>query len=407
MTKEQKQFWLLLLIVFFGFVGISMPYLIFPALFLNPEYTILPLVWGESSRALFLGLTLAVYPLGQFIGSPILGSLSDDYGRKNLLAGSLAISAVCNLIMGLAIYYQHLTLLIISRFMAGIMEGNIAIARGMAADMKTLPKHKTFGKINAVISIGYLIGPLLGGLMTDKNLSEKLTTSTPFYAIFILCLILSILSLLLLEKSSPHKKNHIVTIWERMNLIKRMSRLFSNKRLQFLILISTAFTLAIDIFYEFGPVHLTLKWGYGPPQLVLYNIALCLTLAIGNGWLPSFFPSQNSNNRIIISCIGAFTLFVLGVAWTNSTLLMLLLFALCGLVIGLEVTLVTVKISNCAPDTIQGEVMGVQISLRVLGDALICLFGSGLLILSSKLILILSAIIAFVTMLCYIVKKEK
>jgi len=82
MRSDRKQFWVILVIVFLGFIGISMPYLIFPALFLNPAYSFLPTTWGDSSRALFLGITLAAYPLGQFFGSPILGSLSDEYGRK-------------------------------------------------------------------------------------------------------------------------------------------------------------------------------------------------------------------------------------------------------------------------------------------------------------------------------------
>ena len=53
------------------------------------------------------------------------------------------------------------------------------------------------------------------------------------------------------------------TVWQRINFIQRMSVLFSNKKLKFLLLISTAFTLAVDMFYEFGPVYLTVKWTLG------------------------------------------------------------------------------------------------------------------------------------------------
>ena len=200
-TKQRKEFWVILIIVFLGFIGISMPYLIFPALFLNPEYSIVPAAeWSETSRALLLGVTLAAYPLGQFIGSPVLGSLSDDFGRKRVLSASLVIAAFCNLLSGFAIDWQHLTLLIASRFAAGVMEGNIAIARAMAADIKSIPKHKTFGKINAVASIAYLLGPLLGGLLSDKSLLEELTTSTPFYLICPLFLCLAGLSSFVLKK---------------------------------------------------------------------------------------------------------------------------------------------------------------------------------------------------------------
>ena len=402
--KEKRQFWVILVIVFLGFVGISMPYLIFPALFLNPSYSILPVSWSESSRAIFLGITLAAYPLGQFIGSPILGSLSDDYGRKKLLSASLLIAAICNLFSGIAIAWQYLGLLIASRFVAGLMEGNIAIARAMAADMTTITKHKTFGKINAVASIGFLLGPLLGGLMTEKDLFQGLTASTPFYLTCILFFCLSVLSAFTLEQKIINTSTKTQTFWERINLIKRLSLLFSNKRLQFLMIISTCFTLAVDIFYEFGPVYLTVKWGFSPAQLVLYNAVLCLALAVGNGWLPSFISSRITNRLAIIYSIGGFALFLVGMVLTNSTFLMTLLFALSGFVIGLAVTLVTVKISNTVPDTIQGEVMGVQISLRVLGDAIICLFGDALLLLSSKLILILAAGMSLAAMMYYTLK---
>jgi len=402
--KQKRQFWVILIIVFLGFVGISMPYLIFPALFLNPAYSILPVSWSESSRAIFLGITLAAYPLGQFIGSPILGSLSDDYGRKRILSGSLLITATCNLLTGFAIAWQHLALLIASRFMAGVMEGNIAIARAMATDLKTISRHQTFGKINAVASIAYLLGPLLGGLMAEKDLFEDLTTSTPFYFTCILFFCLSGLSALLLESTVVNTRIETCTFWQRINLIKRLSLLFLNKRLLFLMIISTCFTLAVDIFYEFGPVYLTVKWTLSPAQLVRYNGVLCLALVAGNGWLPSFISSRVTNRLAIIYSIGGFALFLLGIVLTDSTFLMTLLYALSGFVIGLAVTLITVKISNTIPDTIQGEVMGVQLSLRLLGNAFICLLGGALLLLSSKLILILAAVMSFATMLYYALK---
>lgn len=133
-ATHKRQFLIILLIVFVGFLGISMPYLIFPALFMNPAYSILPETCGYTNKALLLGITLGAYPLGQFIGSPILGALSDDYGRKRLLAASLFLNAVCNLVTGLALCWQQVELLIFSRFASGLMEGNIAIARAMAND---------------------------------------------------------------------------------------------------------------------------------------------------------------------------------------------------------------------------------------------------------------------------------
>ncbi len=380
------------MVIFVGFIGISIPYLIFPPLFLNFEYSFLSSQYGDSIRPLFLGITLAAYPLGQFIGSPILGALSDEYGRKYLLSGSLIVSSACNWLTAIAIAKQDLVLLIISRFMCGLMEGNVAIARAMCADLKMLPKHKTFGKINAAASIAYLFGPLLGGVLTDKKLFDSLTLSTPFYLISGLFLFLSVLSTLTLKNSiAPLKKR---SLWEQLNFFSRASALFSNKTLKFLLITSTCFTLAVDIFYEFGPVYLTAKWMLTPSQLIVYNGVLCIGLAIGNGWFPGFVSSRVSNRLPMMGAMGAFSFFLLSIVYSNSTLLMLTWFTLSGLVIGLAVTLLTVQISNSVPDSVQGEVMGTQISLRVLGDGLICLVGGALFILSPKIILIAAAIIS-------------
>lgn len=401
--SAKSQFATLLLIVFLGFLGISMPYLIFPAIFINPEYSILSSDWSSSSRALLLGVTLASYPLGQFIGSPILGALADDFGRKKLLSGSLVIAALSNLLTGIALEWHLLWLVILTRFAAGLMEGNIAIARAMATQLKSISKHKTFGKINAAASIAYLIGPLFGGFLADNQLFQGETSATPFYTICILFFGISFMSLFVL-KNDPVVVEHISEkevayhIFERFKIIKKMSHLFKNKRLRFLMLISTFFTLAIDIFYEFGPVYLTDKWMLSPVDLTIYNSVLCIALALGNGWLATFCSTRYSNRYGIMVATGSFALFLMGTVLTNQPWLMLTLFTLSGLAIGLGVTLLTVKISDSAADSIQGEVMGVQLSLRVLGDAVICLLGGLLLLLSSKLILILAAIISAITM---------
>lgn len=82
-NEETKQLWIILLIVFISFIGSSIAYPIFPPLFLqSSDQLIISPEWSDTSRRILLGLTLAIFPLGQFIGSPILGRNSDLYGRK-------------------------------------------------------------------------------------------------------------------------------------------------------------------------------------------------------------------------------------------------------------------------------------------------------------------------------------
>ncbi len=372
--------WIVLAIVFLGYFSISMSYLIFPPLFLNAHYAFVPASWGSAAPALLLGVTCAAYPLGQFIGSPILGTLSDKYGRRNLLAGSLILAAFCTFLSGFAIVWHAPLLLILSRFLTGLLEGVIVIGRAMATDIKIIPKHETLGKINAATAIAFLAGPAVGGFMATH------TMSTPFYAMGTILLMVSLLSFFILE----NKKS--------LSAIQRPSKIFSQK-LKILLITSTAITLAVDVFYEFAPVYLTVKWTFTPAGLVPYNVVLCLFLALGNGFFPKFFTLKQKQG-IVAASIG-FAALLTGIVLVNNSLLMYALFALCGIAIGIAMTLVTVKISDAAPETVQGEVMGIQFSLQVLGNAFICLLGGALLLLSPKIILLLAALLLLSATLYY------
>src|SRR3990167_6466948 len=168
--KEQQQLFIILLIVFIGFMGTSIAYPIFPPLFLHPVHgSIIPDDWNQNSRNIFLGIALSAYPLGQFIGSPILGGWSDRGGRKDILILSLTGSTLGYLLSAIALYINSLWLLLLSRFITGLMEGNFAIVRAMAADLHSISKYKSFGKMNAVAGSGYVMGPILGGLLSDNT----------------------------------------------------------------------------------------------------------------------------------------------------------------------------------------------------------------------------------------------
>lgn len=404
--QEEKQLWVIMLIVFIGFVGTSIAYPIFPPLFLHPgANSIIPSDWNDNFRSIFLGIALAAYPLGQFVGSPILGGCSDRYGRKKMLMLSLTGSVLGYFFTAISLQLNWLWFLLLSRFLTGLMEGNLAIVRAMATDLESISKYKSIGRINGMASIGYIMGPLVGGFLSDNRFINWFSFAFPFYLAMFFSMTAAALAAFMLQEKTQITSNHELTIWKRFNLIARFKILFrTSYTLKYLLIISTIYTFSVDIFYEFGPVYLTGLWLMTPAGIAIYNAVLSFALAIGSGWLPHRLSLHFSINRVITIAM-LITAIILGLMTIFSyKILIFLLFGLIGLSIATVNTNITIQVSNSADKTIQGEAMGAQQSLRMLGDTIICLAGGFLIVSSVILPIAISCLIAVVAVIMYVVK---
>ena len=118
-----------------------------------------------GSRDRWVGIVLAAYTLGQFLFTPILGSLSDRMGRRPILLFGLIANTVFLILFGLA---STLWMALLVRFLAGAGNGNIAVTKAYIGDISTseqLPAR--MGMIGASFGLGFMIGPFLGGILTD------------------------------------------------------------------------------------------------------------------------------------------------------------------------------------------------------------------------------------------------
>ncbi len=114
------------------------------------------------------GVLVGVYALLQFIGSPILGSLSDRFGRRKVILLSLAGASIDYVIMALA---PNLAWLFVARCISGFTAGVLATANAYVADVTPPEKRaQSFGLLGAAFGLGFVIGPLLGGFLGSINL---------------------------------------------------------------------------------------------------------------------------------------------------------------------------------------------------------------------------------------------
>jgi MFS transporter, DHA1 family, tetracycline resistance protein len=129
---------------------------------------------GLSSSAVYGGWLMFSFAIMQFVSMPVLGNLSDAYGRKPVLLGSLLVLSINYLIMGLA---QSLVLLFIGRLISGIGSATFSTCNAYIADTTSVEERaQYFGLMGAAFGLGFVIGPVLGGVLGEYG------SRVPFFA---------------------------------------------------------------------------------------------------------------------------------------------------------------------------------------------------------------------------------
>ncbi len=145
-----------------------------------------------------VGMLFASFSIAQFIATPIMGRLSDKYGRKPLLLLCVFGTSLSLALFALA---QSIPMLFIARILDGITGGNNSVAQAIVADSSEgKERAKAFGFLGAAFGVGFLFGPAIGGLLGSYNITY------PFWFASALAMFAVILGAIFLEETLPEKK---------------------------------------------------------------------------------------------------------------------------------------------------------------------------------------------------------
>lgn len=182
---------LILMTVVLDAMGIGLIFPILPSLLKDVTHA------GDGTP--YIGLMMALYAAMQFLFAPVLGALSDSRGRRPVLLISLAGAMLNYLVLAFA---PSLWLLLLGRALAGLTGANTAVAAAYISDLSAEDERaRRFGLMNAMFGIGFIIGPVLGGVLGD------LWVRLPFLAAAVLTGVNLLLCLLLLPETrvSAHR----------------------------------------------------------------------------------------------------------------------------------------------------------------------------------------------------------
>lgn len=210
---------------------------------------------SKSEGAFLQGVFVAVWCLMQFVASPIIGSLSDKYGRRPIILFSAAGLAIDYVIMALA---PDLWWLLVGRIISGITTASFSVGFAYIAD--TTPEEgraRAYGLLGAAFSAGFVLGPLLGGVLGE------LGPRAPFWAAGALSAVAFLYGLFVLPESLP-KDRRMDFSWKRANPVGSLILLRRHPELFGLSLTNFLMHSAHYVFHAVFVLYAAHRYGLGP-----------------------------------------------------------------------------------------------------------------------------------------------
>lgn len=348
--------------------GILIP--IIPLLLADPksQYFMLPNSFTLGQGYIIFGLLVAIYPLMQFIATPILGQLSDKFGRKKILGLSLVGTFISYILFAIGILTKNIPLLFISRAFDGITGGNISVAQAVVADV-TLPQNraKTFGLVGAAFGVGFIFGPFLGGILSESKLVSWFNAATPFWFAALLALVNVILIFICLAETFKLKKDKKI-IWGQS--VKNIIKAFDIRELRILFTTVFLFQSGFTFFTTFFSVFLITKFGFTQSNTGNFFAYLGIWLVFTQGFMTRIISNKFSEFKVLritlISTGVMILIYLLPNVWWGL-LIVTPFFAFAN---GLSQANITGLISNSVGPEIQGEILGISASVAAMAQAI-------------------------------------
>lgn len=372
MTQVKKNpLLVVLMIIFIDMLGIGILIPVIPLLLTDPQAPqfLLPAHLSVQQGFILLGFLTATFPLAQFFAAPILGQLSDRYGRKKILLISLAGTCLSYILFAIGILTKNIPLLFVSRFFDGLTGGNIAVAQATIADItKPEDRAKNFGLMGAVFGLGFIIGPFLGGVLSNYRIIPWFNASTPFWFAALLSFVNIIFIILIFSETHLGLNKTLKINWSKSLL--NVVHAFSFKSLRVLYTTMFLFTGGFTFFTTFFSVYLIQKFGFNEGDIGNFFAFIGVWIIITQAILMRVASKYFKEKQILKVTIILFSLCVLAYmlptrSWQLYTLIPM--FAICN---GLTFANLTSLVSRSADAKVQGEVMGISASVQALSQSI-------------------------------------
>ena len=330
---------------------------------------------SQADQAFWFGAVAFAFGIANFIGAPILGALSDRYGRRPVLLVGFCGLALNFFATALA---PALWMLIAVRLVGGAMQANVAVANAYVADI-TPPEDRArrFGLLGAMFGLGFILGPVMGGLLGAIDLH------LPFFVAGTLALANWLYGYFVLPESLPPERRRPFE-WRRANPVAALRSLTALKGIGPLVAVIGLASLAQFILHTTWVLYTTFKFGWGPSENGWSLFAVGLMSALVQGVLLKHLLRRFSAQRLAVLGLVSATLSF--TAWGLATEGWMMYAIIGANVLGFAAASSMQSIvSNAADAQTQGQTMGSIASLNSLAAVVAPVIGAPLLGIVSHL----------------------
>ena len=312
------------------------------------------LIQGDISEAAKVsGWITFAYAITQFVFAPLIGSLSDQYGRRPIILISLLGFTLDYILLALA---PSIAWLFIGRIIAGITGASITTASAYIADISTIENRaKNFGMIGAAFGLGFIIGPVIGGLLGQYG------ARVPFYAAAALCFLNFLYGYFILPESLPKEKRSVLNLKKANPIgsflhLKKYPKLIGLASSIFLLYVASH---AIQSNWSFFTMY---KFNWDEKMVGISLGVIGLFVALVQGVLIRWVNPWLGNEKSIYAGFFLYSLGMLLFTFANQSWMMFI-FLIPYCLGGIAGPALQAVISIQVPETEQGKIQGTLTSL--------------------------------------------
>ena len=330
---------------------------------------------SQADQAFWYGVVTFAFGLANFFASPILGALSDGHGRRPVLLLGFCGLALSFFATALA---TALWMLITVGLVSGAMQANMSVSHAYVADI-TAPdeRAKRFGLLGAMFGVGFILGPVMGGLLGAIDLR------LPFFVAGGLALLNLLYGYLVLPESLPAGRRRSFD-WKAANPVSSLRGLAQLKGAGRLVAVIACSGLAQFVLYTCWVLYTTFKFGWGPLENGWSLAAVGVVSAIVQGLLLGRLLKRFSPRRLAVLGLVSLTLaYVMWGAATQGWMMFAIIFVnVLGPTVAASIQSI---ISGAADARNQGQALGAVGGLNSLMAVLAPVIGAPLLTIVSHL----------------------